>query len=198
MKPLLTDPLGLLAALPRHGEAVELRFGRTPTYVVCSPEAAQRVLRNSDHAFDKGGVFYENMRSIVGDGMATCPPARHKRLRRLAQPAFHTGRMTGYVHTIHAQVHAVTATWRHGQLLDVLPEMRSLATRSNLATMFCRRDLGPEVAGLRQAVTDFVDLPPSATPGPCTSSPRTPRWTPKWPTKRRPSPGSTRGTPPPT
>ncbi|WP_396698068.1 cytochrome P450 [Microbispora tritici] len=157
MKPLLTDPLGLLAALPRHGEVVELRFGRTPTYVVCSPEAAQRVLRNSDHAFDKGGVFYENMRSIVGDGMATCPLAKHKRLRRLAQPAFHSGRMTGYARTVQAQVGAVTATWRHGQILDVLPEMRSLATRSTLATMFCRRDLGPEVAGLRRAVTDFVD-----------------------------------------
>ncbi|MFD0885529.1 cytochrome P450 [Streptosporangium algeriense] len=157
VKPLLTDPLGLLAALPRLGGVVELRFGRTPTYVVCSPEAAQRVLMNSDHAFDKGGTFYENMRSIVGDGMATCPLAQHKRLRRLAQPAFRTGRMTGYARTIQTQVHALTSTWRHGQTLDVLPQMRSLAIRSSFATMFCRRELGPEIAGLRQAVTDFVD-----------------------------------------
>lgn len=155
--PLLADPLGLLAALPHVGDVVELRFGRTPTYVACSPQAVQQVLRNADHAFDKGGAFYENMRSIVGDGMATCPLSQHKRLRRLAQPAFRTSRMTGYARTIQAQVDAATSTWRHGQILDVVPEMRSLATRSNLATMFSRRNLGPEIAGLRQAVTDFVD-----------------------------------------
>ncbi|MFI0370145.1 cytochrome P450 [Actinomadura sp. 1N219] len=157
LKPLLTDPLGLLASLPHLGEVVEVRFGRTPTYIVCSPEAAQQVLRNSDRAFDKGGTFYENMRSIVGDGMATCPLAQHKRLRRLGQPAFRPDRMTGYARTIQDQLHACTSTWRDGQVLDVLPEMRSLATRSNLATMFCRRDLGPQVDGLRQAVTDFVN-----------------------------------------
>ncbi|MER6514630.1 cytochrome P450 [Nonomuraea sp. NPDC001636] len=157
MKALLADPLGLLAALPHLGDVVELRFGRTPTYVVCSPEAAQHVLRNPDHAFDKGGTFYENMRSIIGDGMATCPLAQHKRLRRLAQPAFATSRMTGYARTIQAQLDAFTSTWRPGQILDVLPQLRSLATRTTLATMFRRREFGPEIAGLRQAVTDFID-----------------------------------------
>ncbi|MFB6815424.1 cytochrome P450 [Streptomyces sp. NPDC056347] len=157
LMPLLTDPLALLAALPRQGDVVELRFGRTPTYVVCSPQAAQQVLRNADHGFDKGGVFYENMRSVVGDGMATCPLSQHKRLRRLAQPAFHTDRMTGYARTIRSQVRAFTAGWRHGQVLDVLAQMRSLAIHSNLATMFARREFGTEVAGLRKAVTGFVD-----------------------------------------
>ncbi|MBT2212945.1 cytochrome P450 [Actinomadura sp. NEAU-AAG7] len=157
LKPLLLDPLGLLAALPHLGDVVELRFGRTPTYVVCSPEAAQQVLRNPDRAFDKGGTFYENVRSLVGDGMATCPLAEHKRLRRLAQPAFRTDRMSGYARTIHAQVEAATSTWRHGQVLDALPEMRSLATRTTFATMFRRRELGPEIDGLRRAVTDFVE-----------------------------------------
>ncbi|WP_242900691.1 cytochrome P450 [Actinomadura terrae] len=158
LKPLLIDPLGLLAVLPHLGDVVELRFGRTPTYVVCSPEAAQHVLRNSDRAFDKGGTFYENVRSMVGDGMATCPLARHKRLRRLAQPAFRSDRMTGYAHTIHAQVDAVISSWRPGQSLDVLPEMRALAARTTFATMFSRRELdAPEIAGLRQAVTAFVE-----------------------------------------
>ncbi|WP_181793303.1 cytochrome P450 [Streptomyces sp. WELS2] len=157
LKPLLADPLGLLAALPHIGDVVELRFGRTPTYVVCSPEAAQQVLRNADHAFDKGGTFYENMRSIVGNGMATCPLSQHKRLRLLAQPAFRSDRMTGYARAIQKPVHAFTAAWCPGQTLDVLPEMRSLATRSTLATMFCRREFDREIAGLRQAVTDFVN-----------------------------------------
>ncbi|XVQ07392.1 cytochrome P450 [Spirillospora sp. CA-255316] len=157
LKPLLTDPLGLLEALPRTGDVVEVRFGRTPAYVVCSPEAAQHVLRNPDHAFDKGGAFYENMRSIVGEGMATCPLSRHKRLRLLAQPAFRSDRMTGYARTILAQVRAFTSGWHDGQTLHVLPEMRVLATRSTLATMFCRREFGTEVAGLREAVTDFVN-----------------------------------------
>ncbi|MFJ5679702.1 cytochrome P450 [Streptomyces sp. NPDC093097] len=157
LKPLLTDPLGLLATLPHLGDVVELRFGRTPTYVVCSPEATEEVLRNSHRAFDKGGTFYENMRSIVGNGMATCPLAQHKRLRRLAQPAFRSGRMTGYAHLIHSQVRTLTSDWHHGQELAVLAEMRDLAIRSNLATMFSRRELGRDITGLRKAVTDFVD-----------------------------------------
>ncbi|MFE3654081.1 cytochrome P450, partial [Streptomyces sp. NPDC059152] len=155
--PLLTDPLALLAALPHMGDVVELRFGRTPTYVVCSPQAAQQVLTNADHAFDKGGTFYENMRSIVGNGMATCPLSQHQRLRRLAQPAFRSERMTGYARTIQAQVCAFTSDWHHRQALEVLPEMRSLAIHSNLAMMFARREVGGDVAGLRKAVTDFVD-----------------------------------------
>lgn len=155
--PLLVNPLRFLSSLPAVADVVEIRVGRESMVVVCTPELTSQVLLNSSHAFDKGGAFYENMRSIIGNGIATCPATEHKRLRRLTQPAFRADRMARYAHAIGVQDQALTASWHDGQVLDVLPATRALAIRTALATVFSRSVLGDGLDELSRDVITFVN-----------------------------------------
>ncbi|WP_405851604.1 cytochrome P450 [Streptomyces sp. NBC_00090] len=136
LRQLLSDPTRFLTSLPAHGDLVEIRLGPRRTYVVCSPELVSQVLLTGHRDFDKGGPFFENIAVFFGDGLATCPNAKHTRLRRLTQPAFHPGKLVDYAALAGREISAVTATWREGQVLDVYPVMQELALRITVSTMF--------------------------------------------------------------
>ena len=133
--PLLTAPLAFVNSLPSLGDLVQIRLGPMKAVVVCDPELTRQVLVH-DQVFDKGGPMYERARELVGDGLGTCPHSRHRRQRRLTQPAFHHARLPAYARTMTEQINTVTGGWRDGQVLDVLAEMQALTTRVMLATMF--------------------------------------------------------------
>ncbi|XES00265.1 cytochrome P450 [Streptomyces sp. S1D4-11] len=87
LRQLLVDPTRFLARLPSYGDLVEIRLGPRPAYVVCSPEVVSEILVSRHRDFDKGGPFFDNISVFFGDGLATCPNAKHTRLRRLTQPS---------------------------------------------------------------------------------------------------------------
>ncbi|GGU81494.1 cytochrome P450 [Lentzea flava] len=151
---LARDPLAALSSLPHSGDLVRLRLGTADVVVVCSPDLTAQVLRD-DRVFDKGGFFIDRSREIVGDGVATCPHSGHRRQRRLVQPAFHRGRMSGYGDVMADQAGAVVDAWRDGHEVDVLSEMMVITTRTILVTMFSDT-LPPPV--LSQAITDVRDV----------------------------------------
>jgi pentalenene oxygenase len=97
---LRRDPLRFLTSLPAHGDVVRIRLGPWPSYVVCRPDLVQRVL-SADRTFDKGGPFIDAFRTIVGNGLGTCPHRQHRRRRRLLRPAFHQDRLATCVSTGH-------------------------------------------------------------------------------------------------
>jgi pentalenene oxygenase len=133
--PLLTTPLAFVSSLPSRGDLVRIRLGPMKAVVVCDPELTRQVLVH-DEVFDKGGPIYERARELVGDGLATCPHSRHRRQRRLTQPAFHHTRMPAYARTMSEQVDMAISGWHDGQVLDVVAEMQALTVRVLLATMF--------------------------------------------------------------
>lgn len=149
---LLRDSHAFLTSLPAHGDVVRVKFGPGQAIVVCTPELTQRVLRD-DKVFDKGGALFDRIREWLGDGLGTCAHHRHRRQRRLIQPAFHHTRMPGYGETMTAQIDAVTAGWTDGEILDLPSEMGTLSARIAVETMF-RDALSPEV--LRQSVDDVT------------------------------------------
>ena len=148
------DPLGFLTSLPAHGDLVHVRLGRMSVVVVCDPELTQQVVRN-DRIFDKGGLFFDQAREALGDGLITCPHSRHRRQRRMLQPAFHPTRMPGYAHAMATEITAVTESWRDGQVLDVLTEMMTITSKSVAATLFANA-LSP--AALHHAIEDITTL----------------------------------------
>ncbi len=133
--PLLTTPLAFVSSLPSAGDLVQIRLGPVKAVMVCDPELTRQVLVN-DQLFDKGGPMYERARDLVADGLGTCPHSRHRRQRRLTQPAFHHTRLPAYARTMTEQIEAVISGWRDGQVLDVPAEMQALTARVMLATMF--------------------------------------------------------------
>lgn len=132
---MLRRPLEFLASLSAHGDLVEIRVGPWPFHVICHPELAHHVL-TSDRVFDKGGPLFSRLRELVGDGLASCPHARHRRQRRLVQPAFRGDRLPGYAEVMTAQTLAMTERWRHGQVIDLKDHLLTLSARTLARTIF--------------------------------------------------------------
>ncbi|WKU48687.1 cytochrome P450 [Streptomyces sp. VNUA116] len=133
--PLLRDPLAFLASLPALGELVQIGLGTQRAVVVCTADLTRRVLLDS-RTFDKGGPLYERVREVLGQGLGTCPYARHRRLRRLVQPAFHPARIKAYSPAIARQISSVTDAWQDGQSVDVSSQMTVSTSRALMATTF--------------------------------------------------------------
>lgn len=152
--PLVRDPLGFLRSLPGCGDLVGVRVGPAHAVVVCDPGLTWQVLCH-DRVFDKGSFFFERVRELFGDGLLTCPYSRHRRQRRLLQPAFHPDRFPGYAQVMTDRISAVTGSWRHGQILDVVREMTTMTATTTAATLFA--DTLPSPL-LRQACDDLTTL----------------------------------------
>ncbi|MEU1285080.1 cytochrome P450 [Kitasatospora sp. NPDC005856] len=148
--PLARDPLALLRSLPAHGPLVRVRMGPVPLVVICDPELTRQALLD-DRLFDKGGPVFERFRDVLGDGLAGCPHQAHRRLRRLAQPAFHPDRLPGYARTMTACFQEATGSWKPGQTLAVPTEMMAITSRVTAAALFSG---SLPAAGLGQVVDD--------------------------------------------
>ncbi len=144
--PLLRDPLRFVTQLPAYGPLVTLRLGWARAVVVCDPTLTQQLLVR-DRIFDRGGPFFDRAREAgAGNGLGTCPHRDHRRQRRLCQPAFRPDRINTYA-TVFAQATAgCISNWRDGQVLDVHPEMSSLALRMVLRTLYSSGLSDPELA----------------------------------------------------
>ncbi|MGX1546109.1 cytochrome P450 [Streptomyces adustus] len=135
---LLRDRLGFIASLPRHGDLVRLRLGPHTMVLVCDPGLVQEALRD-DRTFDKGGPFFDRAREAVGNGLATCPHGRHRRQRRLCQPAFRPARLPDYAAAVTSAAYETTAAWTDGEVVDVNRAMLAITNRALATTMFSSR-----------------------------------------------------------
>ncbi|NGO71429.1 cytochrome P450 [Streptomyces boncukensis] len=173
---LRTRPLEFLAALPAHGDLVEIRLGPSPGYVVCAPELLRHVLADS-RTFDKGGPFFDKARALFGDSLAMARWAQHRWQRRQLQPAFQTARIAGYAEVMGEEVARMTRSWRAGSTVGLVDALNALAlrivTRSVLAAAAedravaeFQRSLPPAVEGLyRRTLTPVPLLHSLPTPG---------------------------------
>ncbi|MGH3765686.1 MAG: cytochrome P450 [Pseudonocardiaceae bacterium] len=134
-------PLEFLSSLPAHGDLVEIRLGPQRAFVVCCPDLAHQVLRNG-RTFDKGGPFYKQLTTVMGDSVGTCPHEPHQRQRRLLQPAFSPDRLAVYTTEMGRQVSAALENWHDGQVLDVVAAMDEITARVSARTLFTV-DLSP-------------------------------------------------------
>lgn len=129
------EALAFLKSLPAHGALVRVHRGPVPLVVICDPELTHQALVD-DRVFDKGGPVFERFRDVLGDGLSSCPHHAHRRLRRLAQPAFQSGRLPGYARTMTVCLEEVTGSWIPGTALDVPTEMMSVTSQVTAAALF--------------------------------------------------------------
>ncbi|MGY4102890.1 cytochrome P450 [Nocardia sp. R16R-3T] len=150
----LTDPIGFLSTLPNHGRLSRVQLGPLPVVVVCDPELARVVLLD-DRTFDRGGPLYDRSREVAGDGIGTCPHSRHRRQRRLSQPAFQLARLPGYAEAMIDSIEDVVGSWQDGQRIQLGAEMSKLTVRVAVRTMFSSSF--PE-ASVQQVADDFATI----------------------------------------
>ncbi len=132
-------PLAFVARLPAHGDLVRLRLGPLDAYVACHPELVRRLLAE-DRTYDKGGLVLDRAREVLGDGLATCPAAAHRRQRRMLQPAFHRDRLPGYAAMMAEEIAGTTASWRDGDTIDVPAAMYRLTTAVTARCLFAAHE----------------------------------------------------------
>ncbi|MFC3996971.1 cytochrome P450 [Nocardiopsis sediminis] len=133
--PLLRDPQKFLGSLAPVGDLVRIRVGPIGMVVVCDADLTQRVLRD-DRTFDKGGVLFDRVREVLGNGPGSCPYQGHRRLRRLLQPAFHGARLPAYAEVMSDHVEEVVDSWRDGQVVDVPGEIMRATNRILMTAVF--------------------------------------------------------------
>ncbi len=88
------DPLRYLGAtVARYGDLVAFPLPRTPVLLVNTPDGARRVLQDNHRGYGKRTVQYGALALVTGEGLLTADGDQWRRRRRLAQPAFHHGRL---------------------------------------------------------------------------------------------------------
>jgi cytochrome P450 len=72
-----------------YGDIYTLSLGTFEVLVVNHPDYAQHVLRDHARNYSKGGVMWEAIRKLIGNGLATSEGDYWRRQRRMMQPQFH-------------------------------------------------------------------------------------------------------------
>ena len=117
---LVRDPVGFLGRLPELGDLVEIRLGPTRLVVPSHPELLRQVYAD-DRTFDKGGPLYQRFRRVLGNGLATCAHADHRRQRRMLQPEFRPERVAEYAAVMTREAAVLAASWQPGETVEVFP-----------------------------------------------------------------------------
>lgn len=153
------DPIGfLLRSASYPGEVVRYRQGPVDVYLLKHPDLIKEVLITHQHDYAKGlGIQWAKL--FLGEGLLTSEGEFHTRQRRLAQPAFHRQRISGYgTDMVEIAVH-MREGWREGQVLDFDHEMSRLTLAVAARTLF-GTDLDDAAARIRDDLTTLVDLFP--------------------------------------
>ncbi|SDM44403.1 pentalenene oxygenase [Streptomyces sp. cf386] len=152
---LARDRLGFLEDLRALGPVVRIRLGRTPVYVVNSPELVQRMLvAGNGGEFDKGGPFFDQAAQLVGNGLSTAPAGPHRPMRALLRPVFARHRLPHHTERFRDCALEVSSAWRPGQVVDAYTEMKRFAVTVLARTLF----LAPEDRQAVEAVQRNVPL----------------------------------------
>jgi pentalenene oxygenase len=141
---LARNPLDFVEEARDHAPVTVFRIGTRPAYMVSTGELLKDILITHQSKFEKGGTLFDQATKLLGNGLAASNGALHLRQRRLSQPAFHHSRMGLYARAAIESVDAVSAAWRHGQVLDAGRELNGITMDILARTLFSR--LTPEAA----------------------------------------------------
>lgn len=151
---LMRNPLALLSALPEHGPMCRIQLAADTVVFVSDPDLTSQVLAD-DKLYDKGGPFYARAREIAGDGLGSCPHSKHRRQRRLCQPAFRSDRLPPYVESMTRSIETTVRGWHDGQLIDLGVDLSAMTFRIATDTMFSTSLSDKQI---RQFATDLSTI----------------------------------------
>ncbi len=126
---LRRDPLHFYPEMcARYGDVVRFRgLGSFVWFLISHPDDIERVLKSKQYP---KGMFIQNIKMLVGNGLVTSEGDFWRKQRRLAQPAFHRQRLESLATMMTGAAETLAEQWQprvaHGQPLDVANEMMRL------------------------------------------------------------------------
>ncbi|HEV3166490.1 MAG TPA: cytochrome P450 [Isosphaeraceae bacterium] len=156
MKQSRRDPLGfLLDGLLRYGDVFRYQLGPLVFHLVGHPDHVKHVLLDNQKNYPRSW-YYDRTKPIVGEGLVTTEGAAWRRLRRMAQPAFHPQRVAALAGVMTDSTRAMLDRWqahaRTGETVDVAEEFVGLTLR-----IVCRALLSIELEGAADQIVLAVE-----------------------------------------
>ncbi|HYJ75257.1 MAG TPA: cytochrome P450 [Kineosporiaceae bacterium] len=120
MPAIRRDPLAYLErTVARYGDLVAFPLPRTPVLLVNTPDGARRVLQDNHRGYGKRTVQYAALGLVTGAGLLTADGELWRRHRRVAQPAFHHGRLDAVAAAASRAGRVLRERWDAEGTLDV-------------------------------------------------------------------------------
>jgi cytochrome P450 len=150
------DMFAFIQRCRNYGDIVSMRFLYMRTYFLYHPDDIEYVVATNAKNFIKS----RNQRSalfqrLVGNGLLTSEGELWKRQRRLAQPAFHRGRINAYAETMAGYAERMIATWRNGEERDLHRDMMRLTLEIVVKTLF-NSDVSADADKVGQVLSRIV------------------------------------------
>lgn len=151
------DPLAFMPKLQRdYGDIVTMRYYTFRVFFISHPDYIEQVLVTDNRKFIKGRILRKN-RQLFGNGLLTSEGDFWLRQRRLAQPAFHRGRVASYADTMVRFASRMASEWRGGEERDIHAEMMRL-TLSIVAKTLFDADVDREAKRVGHALEAIMQL----------------------------------------
>jgi cytochrome P450 len=143
-------------AAREHGDIVYFKMGPQDVYFLNHPDYIRDVLVTRQQNFIKGRAL-QRAKRLLGEGLLTSEGSFHTRQRRLAQPAFHRGRVASYADVMAAYAARTAAGWHDGEQLDISQEMMRLTLAIVGKTLF-DADVEEEAQEIGEALSIIFSL----------------------------------------
>jgi cytochrome P450 len=131
------DILGFMERCARdYGDVTYLRLAGYPVYLFAHPDLIESVLVTHHLRFRKHRFFFRHVDAIFGTGLLTSEGRFWIRQRRLAQPAFHRGRIQAYGEVMVRHAERLMDTWKTGETRDVHRDMMAVTMQIVAETLF--------------------------------------------------------------
>lgn len=161
------DPLNMLLGLhAEHGDVIDLaalsgspRGSQPPTYMLCHPQAIERVLKTHQNNYRKGRP-YGPLRTLLGNGLVTSEGPTWARHRRIAQRSFYEDSLNKLVPTMVSScaptIDRFSRAASDASTIDVAAEMTSL-TLTIVGRALFQVDLSTEATRVGSALVTALD-----------------------------------------
>lgn len=119
----------------RYGPISSFRILYRRLYLIDDPDLIQEILVTRQHEFirDNGATL---LRELLGEAMITSEEPKHRKRRRMVQPAFHRDQIAGYAAIMIQHAGQTASQWHDGEALDIGSEMKRMTLSIAGSTLF--------------------------------------------------------------
>jgi cytochrome P450 len=149
----------------QYGDIIYLRILHMHIYFLSHPAHMHKVTVEYAHKFHKGPTYKNLLSRFLGNGLLTSDGDFWKRQRKLAQPAFHTGRIQNYADVMVQYTQQMLAEWSDGEERIINPDMMKLTLRIVAKTLF-DSEIANESDKVWQSLTALLHLTDEALQSP--------------------------------
>jgi cytochrome P450 len=140
----------------QYGDISWFKLGPQEAFFLNHPDFIKDVLVTNSANFMKG-LALQRAKRLLGEGLLTSEGEFHRRQRRLAQPAFHRGRVASYAAVMTDYAARLGERWQDGQTLDISQEMMRLTLAIVGKTLF-DADVESDAPEIGAAMSVVMDL----------------------------------------